>query len=49
MSIFLLLYILTTFIPYFMCVLVLCTKVNMMFVVLLWVCIHTGQVEKSAW
>jgi hypothetical protein len=27
------------------CVLVLCTQVNMMFVVLLWVCIHTGQAD----
>jgi ABC-type branched-subunit amino acid transport system permease subunit len=31
---------------YFLCVLVLCTQVNMMFVMLLWVCIHTGQAEK---
>jgi hypothetical protein len=30
-------------------VLVLCTQVNMMFVMLLWVCIHTGQAEKLAW
>ena len=34
---------------YFLCVLVLCTQVNMMFVMLLWVCIHTGQAEKFAW
>jgi hypothetical protein len=33
---------------YFLCVLVLCTQVNM-FVMLLWVCIHTGQAEKFAW
>jgi hypothetical protein len=36
-----------------LCVLVLCTnactQVNMMFVMLLWVCIHTGQAEKLAW
>jgi hypothetical protein len=32
-----------------MCVLVLCTQVNMMFVMLLRVCIHTGQTEKFAW
>jgi hypothetical protein len=24
-------------------------QVNMMFVMLLWVCIHTGQAEKFAW
>jgi hypothetical protein len=29
-----------------LCVLVLCTQVNMMFVMLLWGCIHTGQAEK---
>jgi hypothetical protein len=34
---------------YFLCVLVLCTQVDMMFVMLLWVCIHTGQAEKFAW
>ena len=34
---------------YFFCVLVLCTQVNMMFVVLLWVHINTGQAEKFAW
>jgi hypothetical protein len=34
---------------YFVCVLVLCTQANMMFVMLLWVCIHTGQAEKLAW
>jgi hypothetical protein len=28
---------------------VLCTQVNMMFVMLLWVYIHTGQAEKFAW
>jgi hypothetical protein len=27
----------------------LCTQVNTMFVMLLWVCIHTGQAEKFAW
>jgi hypothetical protein len=27
----------------------LCTQVNMMFVMLLWLCIHTGQAEKFAW
>jgi hypothetical protein len=32
-----------------LCVLVLYTQVNMMFVMLLWVCIHTGQAEKLAW
>jgi hypothetical protein len=32
-----------------LCVLVLCTQVNMMFVMLLWVCIHTGQAEKLPW
>ena len=32
-----------------MCVSVLCTQVNMMFVMLLWVCIHTGQAETFAW
>ena len=32
-----------------LCVLVLCTQVNMMFAMLLWVCIHTGQAEKLAW
>ena len=37
------------FIWWFLCVLVLRTRVNMMFVILLWVCIHTGQVEKFAW
>jgi hypothetical protein len=26
-----------------------CTQVNMMFVMLLWVCIHTGKAEKFAW
>jgi hypothetical protein len=30
---------------WYLCVLVLCTQVNMMFVMLLWVCIHTGQAE----
>jgi hypothetical protein len=34
---------------WFLCVLVLCTQVNMMFVMLLWVCIHTGQAKKFAW
>ena len=29
-------------------VLVVCTQVNMMFVMLLWVCIHNGQAEKFA-
>jgi hypothetical protein len=33
----------------FLCLLMLCTQVNMMFVMLLWVCIHTGQAEKFAW
>ena len=33
---------------FFSCALVLCTQVNM-FVLLLWVCIHTGQAEKFAW
>jgi hypothetical protein len=32
-----------------LCVLVLYTQVNKMFVMLLWVCIHTGQAEKLAW
>jgi hypothetical protein len=27
----------------------MCTQVNMMFVMLLLVCIHTGQDEKFAW
>jgi hypothetical protein len=30
---------------WYLCVLLLCTQVNMMFVMLLWVCIHTGQAE----
>ena len=34
---------------YFFCVLVLCTQVDMMFVVLPWVFIHTGQAGKFAW
>jgi hypothetical protein len=34
---------------YSLCVLVLCTQVNMMFVMLLWVCIHIGQAETFAW
>jgi hypothetical protein len=32
------------FVDYFLCVLV-----NMVFAMLLWVCIHTGQAEKLAW
>jgi hypothetical protein len=31
-----------------LCVLVLCTQVDMMFVMLLRVCIHNGQAEKFA-
>ena len=30
---------------WYLCVLVLCTQVNMMFVMLPWVCNHTGQAE----
>jgi hypothetical protein len=33
----------------FVCVGVMYTQVNIMFVLLLWVCIHTGQDEKFAW
>ena len=33
----------------FLCVFVLCTQGNMIFVMLLWVYIHTGQAEKFAW
>jgi hypothetical protein len=33
----------------FVCVLMLCTQVNIMFLILLWVYIHTGQAEKLAW
>ena len=32
-----------------LCALMLCTQVNMMFVMLLWVYIHTGQAEMLAW